>query len=370
MPVVPASPSAPEATSPETAEVPIDRTASQSRQATWQRELSQAIRSVSELFTYLGLDPSSPGQVLSTSGARNSESSFPLLVPRSFADRMTPGDIADPLLRQVLPTDNESVPVEGFTADAVGDANARRAPGLLQKYAGRVLLITTGACAIHCRYCFRREYPYAAEPRRRDDWTPALNEIAGDPSIQEIILSGGDPLILSDERLAWLAQQIDRIPHVERLRIHTRLPIVLPSRVTTELLELLTSLRLQSVVVVHANHPREVVAECAVALRRMVRAGLPVLNQTVLLRGINDSVEALEALCRSLVNLGVLPYYLHQLDRVTGTAHFDVPRERGRHLIEQLSSRLPGYAVPKYVEEIPGRPGKSLIAAAPLKTEH
>ena len=331
----------------------------------WQRELAQAVRSGEELLRRLGLNPDDlqTQQLLQTAGIQLADQDtlrqFPVLVPENFLARMTPGDLQDPLLRQVLPLAEESVAVEGFVPDAVGDLEARRTAGVLQKYAGRVLLIATSACAIHCRYCFRRDYPYAEEPRRLQDWQPALDEIAADSSITEVIFSGGDPLMLNDARLLTLCSAIDQIPHVERIRFHTRLPIVLPSRVTAELIELLTGFRAQSIMVVHANHGNELTGDCVHALRTLVRSGIPVLNQAVLLAGVNDNLDALETLCRRLINLGVMPYYLHQLDRVSGTAHFEANRELGQHLIQQLAARLPGYAVPRFVQEVPGEPNKT-----------
>ncbi len=331
----------------------------------WQRELAQAVRSGEELLRRLGLNPDDlqTQQLLQTAGIQLADQDtlrqFPVLVPENFLARMTPGDLQDPLLRQVLPLAEESVAVEGFVPDAVGDLEARRTAGVLQKYAGRVLLIATSACAIHCRYCFRRDYPYAEEPRRLQDWQPALDEIAADSSITEVIFSGGDPLMLNDARLLTLCSAIDQIPHVERIRFHTRLPIVLPSRVTAELITLLTGFRAQSIMVVHANHGNELTGDCVDALRTLVRSGIPVLNQAVLLWGVNDNLDALETLCRRLINLGVMPYYLHQLDRVSGTAHFEANRELGQHLIQQLAARLPGYAVPRFVQEVPGEPNKT-----------
>lgn len=320
----------------------------------WQRELSQAVRSTHELLQRLNL-PAPP------ESSTPADAGFPVLVPENFLQRMQPGNPRDPLLLQVLPLPNELLANPDFTADPVGDLNARRSPGLLQKYHGRALLVTTSACAIHCRYCFRRDYPYAEDPRRPDDWAPALQTIASDPSIREIILSGGDPLSLGDRRLENLCQQLAEIPHLERLRFHSRWPIVLPSRVTPALLALLESLPLQTVFVVHANHPQEITGDCPAALRKLVKAGIPVLNQTVLLREINDSAEILEELCLKLVNLGVLPYYLHQLDRVAGAAHFEVPESLGLQIEATLRQRLPGYAVPRYVREIPGELSKSPI---------
>ncbi len=289
-------------------------------------------------------------------------SDFPLFVPRSYLARMRPGDPNDPLLRQVLPLAAEATMVAGYSTDPVDDAAAQRAPGLLQKYSGRALLITTGACAIHCRYCFRRHYPYADAPKSLAAWEPALAEIEADPSLHEVLLSGGDPLVLVDEFLAQLADRLARISHVRRLRIHTRLPIVLPERVCEESLAWLTGTRLTAVVVIHANHAAELDDSVATSLARLVDRGIVVLNQAVLLRGVNDSVDALAALCERLVDLRVIPYYLHQLDAVAGAAHFEVPEFEGRRLVAQLAARLPGYAVPRYVRELPGRMNKTVLA--------
>ena len=338
----------------------------------WQRELSQAIRNVDELLRRVGLKPDNAtrhgasGHIAADHELRH----FPVLVPQSFLDRMRYGDPDDPLLLQVLPLNAESDHPDGFVTDAVGDLAARREAGVLQKYAGRVLLIATGACAVHCRYCFRREYPYADEPRRLEDWQPALDVIAGDDTITEVIFSGGDPLMLSDSRLKALCERIDAIPHVERIRFHTRLPIVLPSRITNELLSIVSGLRAQPIMIVHANHANEIVDDCAQALRTLVRSGIPVLNQAVLLRDINDTTDAQEQLNRRLINLGVMPYYLHQLDRVAGTSHFEVPEERGLQIINELAARLPGYAVPKYVQEIAGEPHKTMVASEATTLHH
>jgi EF-P beta-lysylation protein EpmB len=321
----------------------------------WHRSLANAIRDPADLIERLGLNAP-----LSWT-AREAASEFPLLVPVSYLNRMQPGDPDDPLLRQVLPLDAELQPVPGFTADAVDDVGFRIAPGLLQKYAGRALLIATGSCAVHCRYCFRRHYPYGDEPRRLDDWQPAIDALTSDPSITEVLLSGGDPLMLTDQRLADLIDQLESVPHLQRIRVHTRLPIVLPDRVTPRLIDVLTNSRLALVFVVHANHAAEVVGDCAESLRSLVKSGIPVLNQAVLLKGVNDSVDALCELSEALINLGVMPYYLHQLDRVAGTAHFEVSSDRGREFIREMRKRLPGYAVPRYVQEIPGAAHKTVI---------
>ncbi|MGE3315974.1 MAG: EF-P beta-lysylation protein EpmB [Planctomycetaceae bacterium] len=319
----------------------------------WQRSLAEAVRDPAELVKLLQL----PESIVPA--ARRAISEFPLLVPRSYLARMEMGNPRDPLLLQVLPLEAECDDVPGFVPDAVVEEPVRIVPGLLQKYPGRALLIATGACAVHCRYCFRRHYPYGNEPRRLDEWEPAFQALEADKSIHEIILSGGDPLMLNDARLEHLVTRLESIPHLLRLRVHTRLPIVLPDRVTVELIDLLKRTRLQPWIVVHANHPAEIAADCADALRTLVGAGLPVLNQAVLLRGINDALEPLVELSERLVNLGVMPYYLHQLDRVAGAAHFEVPIERGLALMDQLPNRLPGYAVARYVQEIAGRSCKT-----------
>ncbi|MSR56852.1 MAG: EF-P beta-lysylation protein EpmB [Planctomycetaceae bacterium] len=318
----------------------------------WHRSLAEAIRDPDELIERLEL------QDELREPARRAARLFPLMVPINYLDRMRRGDVHDPLLRQVLPLGAEATVVPGFTNDPVGDALARQTAGLLQKYQGRALLIATGTCAIHCRYCFRRHYPYGNEPRRVDEWEPALAAIEADPTLHEIILSGGDPLMLTDSRLAILVGRIAAIPHVTRLRVHTRLPIVLPERVTDALLEILKPASLATIVVVHANHPQELTGTCPAALRRLIDAGLTVLNQAVLLAGVNDSAPVLATLCERLVDLGVMPYYLHQLDRVEGAAHFEVSETVGLSLIETLRQRLPGYAVPRYVREVAGEAAK------------
>jgi EF-P beta-lysylation protein EpmB len=318
----------------------------------WQQALADAVRDPDALIDRLELaDELRPG-------ARLAARLFPLLVPESFLARMRLRDPHDPLLRQVLPLDLEAHDAPGFTIDAVGDQDAKKAAGLLQKYHGRALLITTGACAVHCRYCFRRHYPYAEDPRTLADWEPALQVLREDESIHEVLLSGGDPLMLTDARLGALVEQLEAIPHLRRLRIHSRLPIVLPERITPELISLLTSGRLTPILVVHANHPQELDGPCGETLRGLVRQGLTVLNQAVLLRGVNDDADALCRLSEGLIDRGVIPYYLHQLDRVAGAAHFEVPEARGLKLIAELRRRLPGYAMPEYVREVAGAPFK------------
>jgi EF-P beta-lysylation protein EpmB len=325
------------------------------RYASWHDALRDAVRDVAELCRLLSL----PRQV--APAARAAAEQFPLLVPRGYVARMQTGAPHDPLLRQVLPLGEELADVPGFVADPTGDSRAARQPCLLQKYAGRVLLVATGACAIHCRYCFRRHYPYGEAARSLAHWQPAIDEITADPSVHEVILSGGDPLALVDNVLAGLVDRLAAIPHLRRLRIHTRLPIVIPERVTDELATMLCSTRLVPIVVVHANHANELDETVAAALARLADAGVPLLNQAVLLRGVNDSVDVQAALCERLVDLRVMPYYLHQLDRVAGAAHFEVPVEVGRRIVSELRSRLPGYAVPRYVQELPGAGSKVVI---------
>lgn len=324
--------------------------------AAWQTELRLALRDPAELLAALEL----PHSLLEP--ARAAARGFGLFAPGPYVQRMTKGDLADPLLRQVLPLGEETSEALGFGTDPVGDEAARLMPGVLHKYHGRALLVVTGACAVHCRYCFRRHYPYAEAPRSPRDWQPAIERLSADPTIDEVILSGGDPLTLVDRHLAELAQRIAEVPHVKRLRIHTRLPIVIPQRVTDALLAWLTGTRLTPIVVVHANHAQELDEPTSAALARLVHAGIPVLNQAVLLRGVNDNVPALVELSRRLVDQRVMPYYLHQLDKVAGAAHFEVPVARGLELVAGMRELLPGYAVPRYVQEVAGEPHKQVLA--------
>lgn len=343
-----------------TAAAPAVRpTSAPPRYAGWQAAVRDAIRDPAELCRVLQL-PDEVSDAARQACAASTE--FSLFAPRGFVARMRVGDPNDPLLRQVLPLAEELDDTPGFVRDPVGDLDAERQPGLLQKYAGRVLLVTTGVCAVHCRYCFRRHFPYSDGPRSLADWRPALEEIADDPSIREVILSGGDPLMIVDRTLSQLVDAITDIPHVKRLRVHTRLPIVIPERVTDELVDILRGTRLTPVVVVHANHANEIDAPVAVAFAKISDAGIPLLNQAVLLRGVNDTIAAQAALCEKLVDHRVLPYYLHQLDRVAGAAHFEVPLETGRRITAELREQLPGYAVPRFVAELPAELSKTVLA--------
>lgn len=322
----------------------------------WQQSLKEAVRDPEELCRLLEL----PAEFVA--GALRASEQFPLFVPRGYLARMRRGDPSDPLLRQVLPLGAELTAVAGFAPDPVGDRYAALYPGLLQKYQARALMVTTGACAVHCRYCFRRHYPYSDSPKSLADWEPALLHIASDPRLREVILSGGDPLTLVDEWLAALAHRLAAVDHLRRLRIHTRLPIVLPERVCDDLLSWLRGTRLAPIMVVHANHPAEIDRAVEAALGRLVDAGVVVLNQAVLLKGVNDTADVLTELCQRLIDLRVMPYYLHQLDRVAGAAHFEVDVAEGRKLMAQLRTRLPGYGVPKYVQEQAGELHKVVLA--------
>jgi L-lysine 2,3-aminomutase len=286
------------------------------------------------------------------------DAGFALRVPRGFAARMHRGDANDPLLLQALPQLAELEQVAGFVADAVGDLASREAQGVLHKYQGRALLIASGSCAINCRYCFRRHFPYGDEMAAAGQWQQALEHVAQDKSINELILSGGDPLALATSKLEELSRGLGALPHVVRLRIHTRLPIVLPERIDTPLLEWLSSLPLQKVLVLHANHANEFDRTVDAACASLRDAGVTLLNQSVLLRGINDDAEALTRLSERMFAAGVLPYYLHQLDRVQGAAHFEVTDEQALALVEAMRGRLPGYLVPKLVREVGGDPSK------------
>ncbi|MFO7640693.1 MAG: EF-P beta-lysylation protein EpmB [Candidatus Competibacteraceae bacterium] len=321
----------------------------------WQRELAQAITDPAELLMILELDPALLPE------ARAAAVRFPLRAPRGFVARMVKGDPDDPLLRQVLPLGAESASTPDFLTDPVGDRAATATAGVLHKYHGRALLLVTGACAVHCRYCFRREFPYAESRASVDEWRPALSYLADDASLREVILSGGDPLSLSDQRLGALLAALDRIPHLERLRIHSRQPIVLPERVDDGLLDLLTQTRLRRVLVVHANHPREIDDRVRGGLERLAAAGVTLFNQSVLLRGVNDSATTLVELSETLFAARVLPYYLHLLDRVRGAAHFEVKEPEASAIMKRVRQRLPGYLVPRLVREQPGQPAKTPV---------
>jgi EF-P beta-lysylation protein EpmB len=317
----------------------------------WRKSLREAITDARELLELVDL----PGLADRLPAG---DAGFPLKVPRAFVARMRRGEPADPQLLQVLPVLAELDEVPGFTDDAVGDLDAITAHGVLHKYAGRALLIAAGSCAVNCRYCFRRHFPYAEELAAAHAWQAAIDCLARDASLREVILSGGDPLVLSTQKLTDLTDALRGLPHVIRLRIHSRLPVVLPERIDAAFCTWLSNLPLQRVLVLHANHANELDAGVAAACAHLREAGVTLLNQSVLLRGVNDSADALADLSERLFACGVLPYYLHQLDRVRGTAHFEVPDAQARALIEQVRARLPGYLVPRLVRELPGDAAK------------
>jgi len=318
----------------------------------WQQALAEAIRDPSELLNILGL----PETLIANHQPVSQQ--FPMRVPRSYAARMEHGNPNDPLLRQVLPMGEENLAVAGFTVDPVGDLAAVKQQGLLQKYQGRVLLMTTPACAIHCRYCFRRHFPYSDHSGRQGEWYKVAQQIADDPTIHEVILSGGDPLSLADDNLGALITLLNQIPHLKRLRIHSRQPIVLPERITPQLLQQLADSPLNTVCVVHCNHAQEIDQHVVTALQALHQTGTTLLNQAVLLKGVNDSVDALCELSEALFEQQVMPYYLHLLDRVAGAAHFEVTEVEAKALMKEVRERLPGYLVPQLVRETAAMPYK------------
>ena len=324
----------------------------------WRQQWREALSDPRELLEILGLH-GLKGQLGAAAQAQ-----FPLRVPRAFVARMRRGDPNDPLLRQVLPLSAEELPVPGYTLDAVGDLASRAGAGILHKYTGRALLITTGSCAVHCRYCFRRHFPYSEETAARAHWQPTIAELSEQPGIEELLLSGGDPLSLTTAKLAELSSQLQGLGQLKRLRIHTRLPIVLPDRVDAEFCAWLSGLPWPVAIVLHSNHAQELDAEVAAACERLRAAGASLLNQSVLLAGVNDQVSALSELSQRLFAIGVLPYYLHLLDKVHGAAHFEVADDRVAELESALRSQLPGYLMPRFVREQAGAPYKLPFAPA------
>ena len=317
----------------------------------WQSELASAITSAEELLEEL---------VLPQLAARLVHNpAFRLRVPRRFVAKMQKGNADDPLLKQVLPIAAENRPYG--VNDPVGDLAAMATPGLLHKYRGRALLVTTGACAIHCRYCFRRHFPYANANPGKNEWQDAMAYLSTHQDIHEVILSGGDPLVLDNAKLGRLLTTLEQIPHIKWLRIHTRLPVVLPSRIDEELVSLLQKLRLRKTFVIHANHANELMADEFAAMHRLQSSGITLLNQSVLLKGVNDTASTLIELSNRLYEAGVLPYYLHMLDPVQGAMHFEVSQARAIELMESLRVELPGYLVPRLVREIPGESSKTAI---------
>ena len=329
----------------------IPRTLTVQQPSRWQTLLGQSITDPEQLLRELKL----PLSLLP--GAVRASASFKLRVPYAFLARMRQGDPDDPLLRQVLPLEEELSVVPGYCTDPLAELDAMPAPGVLHKYQGRVLLTTTGACAIHCRYCFRRHYPYSdANPTREHRQT--IDYLHRQAGVTEVILSGGDPLTLSDARLAALVTALESVPQLERLRIHSRVPVMLPERIEPALLEWITGTRLRVVLVIHANHANEIDSSVRQAMYQLRQAGVTLLNQSVLLRGVNDDSGVLVALSEKLFAAHILPYYLHQLDPVQGAAHYYVGDQEAMNLIQEIRERLPGYLVPRLVREYAGQASK------------
>lgn len=322
--------------------------------AAWQQALADAFTRVDALCEYLDIPMASLATLPDFKA-------FPIRVPRGFADCMRPGDPADPLLRQVLPVQDELLDYPGYSHDPVGDLAAIAEAGVIHKYHGRVLLISTGACAVHCRYCFRRNFPYAELQLSTQKIQQAVSYIAGRAEISEVILSGGDPLLLNDDKLGQLLQQISDIKHVRRIRIHSRVPIVLPMRITERLLTTLSGLSPQVIMVFHANHANELSPAVGAACSALRRHGIALLNQSVLLKGVNDAGAILCELSEKLFEWGILPYYLHVLDHASGVGHFEVPEADARRLLTHMQQHLPGYLVPKLVKEQAGAAYKTPI---------
>jgi len=319
----------------------------------WQMLWREAVRDPRDLLKMLAL-PHLAEQISDKAAIQ-----FPLRVPLGFIAKMRRGDAHDPLLRQVLPVVDEDRIVEGFDFDAVGDAAAKGGIGVIHKYHARALLITTGSCAIHCRYCFRRHFPYSEETAASQQWSGAIAYLKSDTSITELILSGGDPLSLSTGKLKELTDQLAALPQIKRLRLHTRLPVVLPERVDEEFLTWIGGLPWPVVMVIHANHANELGTDVSQAMARLKHSGVALLNQAVLLKGVNDSASEQTRLSEQLFEIGVLPYYLHQLDKVQGAAHFQIEDHLARDIHSAMMKALPGYLVPKLVREIPGEASKT-----------
>ena len=320
--------------------------------SSWQSQLRDTIRDPAVLLERLDI------AAVDIPLATRSVASFPVRVPMEYLGKIRKSDPGDPLLRQVLPLIDEDLERAGYTMDPLQEQAKLAAPGVLHKYHGRVLLITTAACAIHCRYCFRRHFPYADNNAAIIDWSPALDYIGNDPGITEVILSGGDPLTLADDKLSNLVTRLGESRHLKRLRIHSRVPSVLPDRITSRLLEILTSCNLDIVLVNHCNHPNEIDARVQNVFNMIRTAGITLLNQSVLLKDINDNAGVLTVLFEQLFSCGVLPYYLHMPDKVAGAGHYDVTLEAARLIMEELRKKLPGYLVPRLVREVPGAPYK------------
>ncbi|ABX86121.1 kamA family protein [Yersinia pestis PY-13] len=319
----------------------------------WLQQLADVITDPDELLRILFLNEHPHLQ--QGSGARRL---FPLRVPRAFVARMQPGNASDPLLLQVLTAREEFITAPGFTHDPL-DEQRSVVPGLLHKYRNRALLLVKGGCAVNCRYCFRRHFPYQDNQGNKANWLQALDYIRQHPELDEIIFSGGDPLMAKDHELSWLLDQLEDIKHIRRLRIHTRLPVVIPARITATLCQRLGSSRLQVLMVTHINHANEIDPPLRDSMARLKQAGVTLLNQSVLLRGVNNDADVLATLSNALFDAGILPYYIHVLDKVQGAAHFMVDDDEARQLMKGLLSRVSGYLVPRLTREVGGEPSKT-----------
>ena len=324
-------------------------------QKTWQDEMRDAVTRPEELWSILNLPTNS------LKDAHKACELFPLKVPRGFIKRMRIGDIHDPLLRQVLPLGAETISDPNFTLDPVADLSNNPVSGIVHKYHGRVLLIATGACGVHCRYCFRRHFPYHEQSASKHQWQTALDYIKSDETIHEVILSGGDPLTLSNNKLEQLFAALETIAHVKTIRIHTRQIIVLPSRVNEGFLNILSKTTKNAVIVLHVNHANEIDETVAAAIKKLRDLKVHLFNQAVLLRGVNDSKEQLIQLSHAIFAIGVLPYYLNVLDNVSGASHFEVPIKHCKKLHSELKARLPGYLVPKLVQDLAKNDSKTWL---------
>lgn len=339
--------------------MPIIARSTADEQKDWRQILAQSLKTPDAIRHYLNLSaPSDSDQ----RHIQQASQSFPVLAPTPFLDLATPGDPNDPITRQVLPTPDEQRMHSAYSVDPLGEESANVRPGIIHKYHGRALLLAATGCAVNCRYCFRRHFDYADNRLSRAEWQGALDYVREDTSLSEVILSGGDPLMLQDKAIQQLILDIEQIPHIRRLRIHSRLPVVIPQRLTHELLNTLTNTRMDTTLVLHINHANEIGTLLRQHLLPWRTSNITLLNQTVLLSGINDQVSTLEQLSNTLFTTGVLPYYLHLLDKVQGAMHFDTPAERAHALYQQLHARLPGYLVPRLVREEAGKTGKTLLS--------
>jgi len=337
--------------------IDVTECASDAPELTWQQQLADIIRTPEDLLAYLQL----PSSLLND--AQRAADAFALRIPKAFANRMIKGDVNDPLLRQVLPLGEElAPPPAGYSLDPLGEVNANAQPGVVHKYRSRVLLIVNSACAVHCRYCFRRHFPYGDNQLGLQQWQESLAYVKQQPQVNEIILSGGDPLSSNDTRLFKLLDMIEALPQITRVRIHSRLPVVIPARLTDALIARLAQSRLKVVLVIHANHQQELDTEVALVLNKARQAGLHLPNQAVLLKGVNDTLSDQVALSERLFELGVLPYYLHLLDPVVGAHHFDIPLQQAQQLHHDMQLALPGFLVPKLVRELAEHGSKTPIA--------